>query len=400
VADALLALGKDGPVPVILDEFPYLARANPSLPSILQNAFGPRRPEREHSRARLLLCGSALSFMGGLLAGSAPLRGRASLELVVPTLDYRLAAEFWGVQDPVLALKVHAIAGGTPAYRREFVRDDTPAEPGDFDDWVTRTVLNPASPLFREARYLLADEPDLRDVGLYHSVLSAIAEGNSTRGGIASYIGRKSGDLAHPLNVLQDCGLVVREPNAFRENRSTFRIAEPLITFYHAVMRPIWSNLEHTRDASRLWQRSQRRFAGSVLGPHFEQVCRHWTRYFAAEETLGGIPIRVETGTVNDPAARASHEVDVVVFGLVDEGLEPVIAIGEAKWNEVMSVSHLDRLRHIRGLLAAQGRPGAADARLLCFSGAGLTDGLAQLAGPNTGVVLIGPAELYAGSGS
>ena len=183
------------------------------------------------------------------------------------------------------------------------MRDDTPAGPGDFDDWVTRTVLNPASPLFREARYLLADEPDLRDVGLYHSVLSAIAEGNSTRGGIASYIGRKSGDLAHPLNVLQDCGLVVREPDAFLQNRSTFRIAEPLITFYHAVMRPIWSDLEHTRDASRLWQRSQRRFGGSVLGPHFEQVCRHWTRYFAAEEALGGIPIRVETGTVNDPAA-------------------------------------------------------------------------------------------------
>jgi len=39
-------------------------------------------------------------------------------------------------------------------------------------------------------------------------------------------------------------------------------------------------------------------------------------------------------------------------------------------------------------------------ARLLCFSGAGFTDGLVQLAAPNTGVVLIGPAELYAGSGS
>src|ERR1051326_8768623 len=30
VADALLALGRDGPVPVVIDEFPYLARANPS----------------------------------------------------------------------------------------------------------------------------------------------------------------------------------------------------------------------------------------------------------------------------------------------------------------------------------------------------------------------------------
>jgi hypothetical protein len=51
-------------------------------------------------------------------------------------------------------------------------------------------------------------------------------------------------------------------------------------------------------------------------------------------------------------------------------------------------------------LLKAQGRTGAADARLLCFSGAGFTDGLVQLAGPRSGVVLIGPAELYAGSGS
>jgi len=63
-----------------------------------------------------------------------------------------------------------------------------------------------------------------------------------------------------------------------------------------------------------------------------------------------------------------------------------------------MSVTHLDRLRHIRGLLAAQGRPGAAGARLLCFSGAGFTDGLSREAARHADVVLIGPAELYAES--
>ena len=63
-----------------------------------------------------------------------------------------------------------------------------------------------------------------------------------------------------------------------------------------------------------------------------------------------------------------------------------------------MSVTHLDRLRHIRGLLATQSRPGAADARLLCFSGAGFTDGLAREAGQYADVVLIGPPELYAES--
>ncbi len=395
VVDALLALGRERPVPVVIDEFPYLARANPRLPSIIQNALAPLRVERDQSRARLLLCGSAMSFMGRLLSGNAPLRGRAALELVVPTLDHRLAAEFWGVVDPVTALKVNAIVGGTPAYRREFVRDDVPVGPEDFDSWVLRTVLSPTSPLFREARYLLADEPDLRDAGLYHSVLAAIAGGNANRGGIASYLGRKSSDLAHPLTVLEDCGLITREPDVFKANRTNFRINEPLVAFYHAVMRPIWSDLEHTRDARRLWERAQRRYIGNILGPHLEHVCRHWTRYFAPDDLFGDVPNKVGSGTVNDPARRTSHELDVVAYGLDDDNRSPLLAIGEVKWGEVMGLGHLERLTRIRALLTAQERYGAADARLVCYSATGFTDDLRDRAATDPGVVLVEAADLY-----
>ncbi|WP_370270825.1 ATP-binding protein [Streptomyces sp. V4I8] len=395
VIDALLSLGRERPVPVVIDEFPYLARANPRLPSIIQNALAPLRPERDGSRTRLLLCGSAMSFMGRLLSGNAPLRGRAGLELVVPTLDYRLAAEFWGVDDPATAMKVNAIVGGTPAYRREFVRDDAPEGPEDFDPWVLRTVLSPTSPLFREARYLLADEPDLHDAALYHSVLAAIAGGNANRGGIASYLGRKSGDLAHPLTVLEDCGLITREPDVFKKNRTTFRIAEPLVTFYHAVMRPIWSDLEHTRDATRLWTRSQRRFTGNVMGPHFEYICQHWTRHMAQESLLGDFANQVGSGTVNDPGNKTSHEVDVVAFGLDDDNRQPLLSIGEAKWGEVMSSGHLERLRRIRALLTAQGRHGAENAKLACYSGAGFTDELRAQAAHDPAIVLVGLEDLY-----
>jgi uncharacterized protein len=397
VLDALLALGRERAVPVVIDEFPYLAKGNPRLPSIVQNALAPLRAEREGSRSRLLLCGSAMSFMGRLLSGSAPLRGRAGLELVVPTLDHQLAAEFWGIDDPVTALKVNAIVGGTPAYRREFARDDTPAGPEDFDAWVVRTVLSPASPLFREARYLLADETELRDGALYHSVLAAIAAGNAGRGGIASYLGRKAGDLAHPLTVLEDCGLITREPDVFKDNRTHFRIAEPLVTFYHAVMRPLWSDLEHTRDAGRLWRRSQQRFAGNVMGPHFEHICRHWSRHLAPDGLLGAsYPSLVGSGTVNDAAQRTSHEVDVVVFGSDDDNRRPVLAIGEAKWGERMGVGHVQRLRRIRSLLAAQDRIGADTARLVCYGGAGFSDELADHAAVRSGeVVLVGPGALY-----
>ncbi|MGW0608647.1 AAA family ATPase [Streptomyces sp. NPDC002644] len=393
--DALLALGADRPVPVVIDEFPYLARATPELPSVVRNAFRPLREGRTGSRTRLLLCGSALSFMGRLLSGNAPLRGRAGLELVVRSLDHRLAADFWGIEDPALALRVHAVVGGTPAYRREFARGDAPTGPEDFDDWVVRTVLNPETPLFREARYLLAEEPDLRDTALYLSVLGAVAEGNNTRSGMAGFLERKATDIAHPINVLEDAGLLRREADAFRANRSTYRIAEPLIAFYHAVMRPVWPQLERPGSAARVWQASRRRFASNVLGPHFEEVCREWALHHADPDVMGGLPAHVGHGVVSDPSARASHEVDVAVVGVAEGAKPPLLAIGEAKWNDTMGIAHIDRLRRIRDLIARSGRYDTSRTRLLCFSGAGFDDKARAAAAADPGVGLIGLPELY-----
>jgi len=94
------------------------------------------------------------------------------------------------------------------------------------------------------------------DTALYHSVLAAIAAGNTRRGGIASHVGRKSNDLSHPLTVLQDAGLIVRENDAFRANRTDFRINEPLLAFYHAIMRPFWPQLIRGTGAEQVWAQS------------------------------------------------------------------------------------------------------------------------------------------------
>ncbi|OPC81340.1 ATPase [Embleya scabrispora] len=393
--DALLALGAERPVPVVIDEFPYLARANPELPSVLQEAFRPLREQRTSSRARMLLCGSALSFMGKLLSGNAPLRGRSGLELIIRPLDHRLAARFWDITDPRLAMRVNAIVGGTPAYRREFARGDSPTGPEDFDDWVVRTVLNPETPLFREARYLLAEEPDLRDTGLYLSVLAAVAEGNGTRGGVAGYLERKATDIAHPINVLEDAGLLHRDADIFRDNRSTYRIAEPLIAFYHAIMRPVWDQLERPGSAGRVWQASRRRFTSNVLGPHYEQVCREWALHHADPDLIGGLPARVGHGVVHDAKARVGHEVDVAVIGIADGGRPPLLAIGEAKWNDTIGIAHIDRLRAIRDLIRNAGRYDTSETRLICFSGAGFNDKARAAAAADPDIRLVGLDTIY-----
>ncbi|MEV5751853.1 ATP-binding protein [Actinoallomurus sp. NPDC052308] len=371
--------------PVVIDEFPYLCKASPALPSILQRELD--RGVSRQTPISILLCGSAMSVMGGLLGGSAPLRGRANLELVLRPFEYPLAARFWRVAGSRLAVLLHAIVGGTPAYRR-FVNDRSPDGLDDFDDWVLETVLDPGTPLFREARYLLEEEADVRDTALYHSILAAVASGNNTRGGIAGYIGRKAADIGHHLNVLEDSCLIRRDADLFRSGRSRYRIAEPLIVFYEVVMRPRWGLLESGR-AGPIWADAAPRFSSQVVGPHFEQMCREFAM-LAPSRFFGDLPGDVGAGVVS--GGREQIEVDVVVLGPAIPG-EPrrVLSLGECKWGEAMGVRHVDRLRRARDLLGGRGYD-VRDTVLACYSGIGFDE---RLQDNSDSIALIGLDTLY-----
>jgi uncharacterized protein len=388
--ERLFAVVPDGLI--VLDEFPYLSRASPSLPSLIQRALDPRGCARR-SRARLLLCGSAMSVMGRLLSGTAPLRGRASLELILRPLAYRNAARFWGLANPQLAVLVHSIVGGTPAYRREFVASDAPSSLSDFDDWVLRAVLNPQMPLFREARYLLAEEADIRDTAIYHAVLGAIASGNATRGRIANCMGRRSPDIGHPLAVLEDAHLITRVADPLRKARSIYRISEPLIVFYEAVMRREWTRLERG-DTTGAWRNSESTFLSRVVGPNFEEICREWT-LTDGSRLLADVPSEASECVVNDPRHRAQIQIDVAAFGAEEPGRpRRVLSLGEAKWDRVMNIGHLERLRRASDLLSAQGLD-TRDAVLVCYSGGGFDDELQEAARGNQKVRLVGLDLLY-----
>jgi hypothetical protein len=77
-----------------------------------------------------------------------------------------------------------------------------------------------------------------------------------------------------------------------------------------------------------------------------------------------------------------------------DHGI--LLSVGEAKWNKVMDVPHLDRLRHILTLLASRGID-TTHTRPACYSGLGFTPAL-QAAAARGEVILIDLKRLYGGA--
>lgn len=225
------------------------------------------------------------------------------------------------------------------------------------------------------------------------SLMDGLLSGTSPLYGRASAVGRKATDISQPLTVLKWCGLLTVEADTFRGNRSAYRIAEPLITFHRAVLRRNPALMAERHDLKSAWSLSQDTFLSKVVGPHLEQSCREWASWHAEPDTFGGLPIEVTSGTVADPAARTSHEVDIVVRGAVGQDHGILLSIGEAKWNKVMDLRHLDRLPHILGLLAARGID-TTHARPACYSGVGFAPDL-QAAAERGEVILVDLRRLY-----
>lgn len=70
-----------------------------------------------------------------------------------------------------------------------------------------------------------------------------------------------------------------------------------------------------------------------------------------------------------------------------------LLALGEAKWGDVMGGRHVERLRRARDLLSAKGLD-TRDTVLCCFGGGGFATDLTEAREPD--VRLIGLPELYA----
>ena len=97
---------------LVIDEYPYVARASKSLASTLQMLIDQHK---ETSKLYLILCGSSMSFMENhVLAYKAPLYGRRTAQFKIQPFTFWEAKDcFYRFSGQELAM-VYGIVGGTP----------------------------------------------------------------------------------------------------------------------------------------------------------------------------------------------------------------------------------------------------------------------------------------------
>jgi uncharacterized protein len=349
---------RPGPASLVIDEFPYLVQETPGLPSIVQGLYDRLGPggAAQNLPLRLILCGSAISVMGDLLSGTKALRGRAALELRIRQFGYRDARQYWGIENPAAAFAHNAIIGGTPGYRELVLDPVVPEDAGQLGSWLVRNVMRPSMPLFDEARRVVHEDPRVRDVATYSSVLAAVAAGESSPTKIGDLLGRPATSLAHQLTMLASAGFIERRHDLLLDRRPVVTIADPLVRLHQLVIEPYLADLEAGR-ARQVWAEARHTVESKIFGPHFEALAAEWVARHAYEAGLAVGPVGQTVVACREH--RTGHEVDVLALA---RGVRPrtpgasVAFIGEAKYRDRRpGLAELRRLEHVRDLLTGVG---------------------------------------------
>jgi AAA+ ATPase superfamily predicted ATPase len=301
------------PLDLILDEFPYLCEADPSLPSLLQRFWDEHARERE---LRLTLCGSSVSFMEDrVLSERSPLFGRRTAQMLLRPMTLWDIGEFLPSYSRSQLVEAYACVGGIPAYLAKLGPSQTIREN------VREQILDPWSYLYEEPRLLLQQE--LREPRIYFSVLSAIAGGRTRLNEIAQDCQMPGATVGRYLDQLIRLHLVERRvpvtERLHNSRKGLYRIQDPFLRFWFRFVQANLSELEYSRS-DEVYATKIAPEMNHFVAPVFEEVCRQW---------LGRnphiLPFRPErVGAWWD----REHEVDVVAY----DGEN--VLFGECKWSE------------------------------------------------------------------
>ncbi len=346
---------------LVIDEYPYLARASKSISSRLQHIIDHTW---KNSRLFLILCGSSMSFMEYQVLGyESPLYGRRTGQFKIQALSYKEVKEFNPSLTPNQQAFIYGITGGIPHYINKLSVTD------DVDVALKNNLFNTSSYLFEEPENLLKQE--LREPAIYNSVIAAVAGGASRSNEIATKIGIEAPICAKYLKVLSDLGILIKKtPITEKPGKKTiYSIGDNFFKFWYRFVPQNTSSISAGR-IEHIYDTAIKKHYADYMGHIFEDMCREYLFLYAEDVPI----ILSDIGQWWGTDAKHKKEVEIDIIGIPSEGNEYIISSCKYK-NEPVGVDELELIKEYAGVFGK-----GKKYHYYIFSKSGFTAGLKELA--------------------
>lgn len=309
----------EGNTTICLDEFPYLVKSYPPLPSVIQRFWDTGKP-----KFNLIMCGSSQQSMySDILNASSPLYGRADCIIKLQPIEVNFIGEAMSLKSPQLAIAHYSLWGGIPRYWQLAEREN------GFEDAVKELLLSPDGTLSDEPTRLLRD--DLRDIALSRTLLSIIGSGVNRLSEIAARMGKVATELSLPLRRLIEMGYVEREipfgENPRNNKRSLYKIKDQFMNSYYRFVAPN-ASLITMGKADLVWENIQNELS-THIADEWEQRCR----WYVSGNTIDAITYGEAQrwwGTAYDESTKKGRQMELDIVAQSIDGSH--LLVGECKW--------------------------------------------------------------------
>ena len=366
------------PLVVVIDEFPYIAKADKKILSELQNLI-------DHTLKKgnlfLILCGSYISFMETkVLAEKSPLFGRRTGQLKLKPFDYLDSIRFMDGFSPEDKLNLYGAVGGTAQYLEKINRKQS------FSQNIKSLFLSPSAYLYEEPDLLLRQE--IQEPAVYNAIFEAIASGCSKSGDIANKIGEENAKCIKYLNTLCNLGFVKKEiPFGEKEakRKAIYSIRDFMFRFWYRYIFGGKTLIETNAGDILYVKKIAGEHYNQYMGLVFETVCKE---FLLRENALGKLPIlftNIGRWWGSDPRKKKEAEIDVVA----NDGNDYLFC--ECKWqNTKIGSDVLQRLKDRADLVQKERKK----SYFALFSKSGFSETLIQEAEKDKHILLYSMADL------
>ena len=288
----------------VIDELPYLVKADSSITSRLQHLLDH---DWSNSKLYLILCGSSMSFMEKkVLSEKSPLFGRRTAQFKILPLTYRDAARFHPELSPEENALIYGITGGVPHYINKLnVR-------GSVKGALLDNFFDPSAYLFEEPENLLKQE--LREPAIYNAIIAAIAGGATKLNQISDRTGNDTSVCTKYLKSLMELGIVQKRQPVVQKSakKTTYHICDNFFRFWYRFV-PGNMLAISSGNMDRIYDAAVGSYLSSYMGLVFEDICKQYLIQYAKELPFQLQEIGEWWGP--DPIEKKEVQVDIVALG-------------------------------------------------------------------------------------